>query len=246
MNDINGIGDVRRRLLLKSCAGAAALAATGLVGLTLSRNGQAAPLTKAQRDDMTPDQIINELKQGNERFRKNQLAAADYPAQVKSTASGQYPSAIILSCIDSRAPAELVFDTGIGEVFNSRVAGNVANVDILGSMEFACALAGAKVVMVMGHTACGAIKGAIDNAQLGNLTELLKKIRPAVDGTTYLGDRSSHNYEFVDAVVKTNVQMAVGQIRLQSQVLADMEKQGKIKIVGSVYNLKDGSVEFLA
>ncbi len=235
-----------RRQLLKTCATATAMTALGLVGLSMPDISHGAALTRQQRDAMTPDQIIDGLKSGNERFRNNLLSAQDYRAEVRSTANGQYPSAIILSCIDSRAPAEIIFDTGIGEVFNSRVAGNVPNVDILGSMEFACAVAGSKVVVVMGHTACGAIKGAIDNAELGNLTELLKKIKPAVDATSYLGDRVSNNLAFVDAVAKTNIRMAIEQIRQQSAVLADLEQQGKLKIVGAMYKLNDGSVEFLA
>ena len=235
----------KRRQLLKTCATATAMTALGMVGLSMPELSHGAALTKQQRDDMTPDQIIDSLQRGNERFRNNALAPQDYPADVKSSAAGQYPSAIILSCIDSRAPAEIIFDAGIGELFNSRVAGNVPNVDILGSMEFACAVAGSKVVVVMGHTACGAIKGAIDNAKLGNLTELLKKMKPAVDATPYLGDRVSQNAAFVDAVAKTNVRMSIEQIRQQSSVLADLEQQGKLKIVGAMYNLKDGSVEFL-
>ena len=142
-----------------------------------------AALTKAQRDKLTPDEIIALMKNGNERFRQGKESPHDYLAQQKASAKGQYPAAVILSCIDSRAPAETILDLGIGDCFNARVAGNVANDDLLGSMEFACKVAGAKVVLVMGHTACGAVKGAIDNVQLGNLTGLLAKIRPAVAAT---------------------------------------------------------------
>ena len=155
------------------------------------RVAYAAALTKAQRDKLTPDEIIALMKKGNERFRLGQESPHDYLAQQKASAKGQYPAAVILSCIDSRAPAETIMDLGIGDCFNARVAGNIANDDILGSMEFACKVAGAKVVLVMGHTACGAIKGAIDNVQLGNLTGLLAKIRPAVDATQYQGERSA-------------------------------------------------------
>lgn len=242
MNTLKESGDPGRRLLLKSCAGA--VAALGMIGLGLPGKAGAVPLSKSERDAMTPDQVIDALKRGNQRFRDNAMVPSDYPAQVKSSSAGQYPSAVLLSCIDSRAPAEIVFDTGIGEVFNSRVAGNVSNGDILGSMEFACAVAGAKLVLVMGHTACGAVKGAIDNAQLGNLTALLEKIKPAISATSYLGDRSAANYAFVDAVAATNVHLAIDQIRQQSPVLSDLETQGKIRIVGAMYNLKTGAVEF--
>ncbi|HXI78823.1 MAG TPA: carbonic anhydrase family protein, partial [Steroidobacteraceae bacterium] len=145
-----------------------------------------------------------------------------------------------------RAPAEIVLDARIGDLFNARIAGNIANDDLLGSLEFACAVAGAKLVLVMGHTACGAIKGAIDSAQLGNLTGLLNKIKPAVDATPYEGQRTSKNYEFVDAVAKTNVRQTLAAIRRRSDTLAGMEKDGKIKIVGSMYNLVGGRVDFLA
>src|SRR5215472_14989111 len=160
----------------------------------------AVALSKAQRDSMSPEQILQAMKKGNDRFRKGRRETRDFLAQQRVTAKGQYPAAILLSCIDSRAPAETIMDLGIGDIFNARVAGNIANEDILGSMEFACKVAGAKVVLVMGHTACGAIKGAIDRVQLGNLTGLLAKIRPAVKATAFEGERSSKNYAFVDAV----------------------------------------------
>ena len=184
------------------------------------------------------------MKQGNERFRSGRMHPHDYLAQKRATIAGQYPAAVILSCIDSRAPAEIILDTAIGDTFNARIAGNIANDDLLGSLEFACALAGAKVVLVMGHTSCGAIKGAIDNAQLGNLTGLLKKIRPAVDATRYDGERTSKNAEFVDEVAKTNVHLTIEDIRRRSEVLAALEKDSKIKIVGSMYHLAGGRVEF--
>jgi carbonic anhydrase len=162
-----------------------------------------------------------------------------------ASAKGQYPAAVLLSCVDSRAPAEVIMDLGIGDIFNCRVAGNIRNVDILGSMEFACKLAGAKVALVMGHTACGAIKGAIDNAELGNLTELLARIKPAVEATAYNGERSAKNYVFVDAVARKNVELNVAGIRKDSPVLAELETKGTIKITGAMYNLETGAVEFL-
>jgi len=168
----------------------------------------------------------------------------DYLAQQKATARGQYPAAAILSCIDSRAPAETIMDLGIGNCFNARVAGNIANDDIVGSLEFACKVAGAKVALVMGHTACGAIKGAIDNVQLGQLTGLLAKIRPAVDATQYQGERSATNYGFVDAVARKNVELTMAEISRRSTVLADLERSGAVKIAGAMYNLETGLVEF--
>ena len=162
----------------------------------------------------------------------------------KASAKGQYPAAVLLTCIDSRAPAEVIMDLGIGDIFNCRVAGNVRNADILGSMEFACKLAGAKVVLVMGHTAYGAVKGAIDNAELGNLTGLLAKIKPAIEATTYTGERSAKNYGFVDAVARKNVELTVAGIRNDSPILAELEAKGTIKITGAMYNLETGAVEF--
>ena len=201
-------------------------------------------LTKEQRDRMTPDEIVEELKKGNQRFRAGKMTARDYIKEQRSSASGQYPAAVVLGCVDSRVPAEIVFDVGIGDTFNARVAGNVANDDLLGSMEFACAVAGAKVVLVLGHTACGAIKGAIDDVVLGNLTGLLARIKPAIPATKFEGDKSSKNPAYVDAVAKTNVELTLDNIRQRSPVLADLEKKGSIKITGAMYDLATGAVEF--
>jgi carbonic anhydrase len=224
-------------------AGAAATVLGGGVGHRLA---YAVALTKEQRDRMTPEAIIQLMKDGNKRFRQGQRENRDFLAQQRATAKGQHPAAVLLSCIDSRAPAETIMDLGIGDIFNSRVAGNIANEDILGSMEFACKLAGAKVVLVMGHTACGAIKGAIDNAELGNLTGLLAKIKPAVQATAYSGERTSSNYAFVDAVARTNVEMTMSDIRKRSSVLRELESAHAIKIAGAMYNLETGVVDFLA
>ena len=162
------------------------------------------------------------------------------------TAAGQYPHAVVLSCIDSRAPAEIIFDTGIGDIFNARIAGTIADADLVGSMEFACAVSGAKLVRVMGHTNCGAIKGAIDRVELGNLTGLLKKIEPAVDSVRNVpGDRTSKNKKFVEAVAESNVRLTVERIRELSPILRDMEKEGKIRITGCIYDLETGRVRFL-
>jgi carbonic anhydrase len=234
---------VHRRRFLKITAVATAATALGVV--PAGQIAFAAALTKAQRDKLTPDDVIALMKKGNQRFRLGKETPHDYLAQQKASAKGQYPAAVILSCIDSRAPAETIMDLGIGDTFNARVAGNIANDDILGSMEFACTIAGAKVVLVMGHTACGAIKGAIDNAQLGNLTGLLAKIRPAVEATQYQGERSATNYGFVDAVARKNVELTMIDIHRRSSVLADLETSGAIKIAGAMYNLETGAVQFL-
>lgn len=239
-----GATDISRRALLTSSLGMAAFAAVGGASWLLPGLAQAAALTREQRDAMTPDQVIAMLRKGNERFRAGKMQGHDYLAQKKASAGGQYPAAVILGCIDSRAPTEIILDTGIGETFTGRVAGNIANDDLLGSLEFACAIAGSKLVLVMGHTACGAIKGAIDGAKLGNLTGLLEKIRPAVEATQFNGERSSKNDAFVDAVAATNVRRTVEEIRRRSDVLAGLEKDGKIKIVGSMYHLVGGKVEF--
>jgi carbonic anhydrase len=234
-----------RRQLLKSAAGLAALGALGGTSLILAPAASAAALTQQQRDKLTPEQILEMLERGNERFRTGKMQPHDFLAQKRATVAAQHPALVLLSCIDSRAPAEIIFDVGLGDTFNARVAGNVANDDLLGSLEFACAAAGAKVVLVMGHTSCGAIKGAIDNVQLGHLTGLLEKIKPAVSATSYAGEHTSKNAEFVDAVAKTNVHLTVQAIRSQSEVLAKLEVAGKIKIAGSMYHLSGGRVEFL-
>ncbi|MFL9585263.1 carbonic anhydrase [Stenotrophomonas sp. AB1(2024)] len=233
-----------RRSALKKALALSAATAAGMGGLSIPTISFAASLTKEERDKMTPETIIEHFKQGNLRFRENRPAKHDYLAQKRSSASGQFPAAVILSCIDSRAPAEIVLDAGIGETFNTRIAGNISNDDILGSLEFACAVAGAKLVVVMGHTACGAVKGAIDNAELGHLTDLLDKIKPSIATTQYEGDRSGKNYDFVDAVARRNVTLTVEGIRKSSSVLKDLEEGGKIRIIGSMYHLTGGQVEF--
>jgi len=202
-------------------------------------------LTKEQRDAMTPSQVIEELKKGNERFRAGKMIARDYRAEKRSSAAGQYPAAVLLGCLDSRVPPEIVFDAGIGDTFTGRVAGNVVNDDMLGSMEFACAVSGAKVVLVLGHTSCGAVKGAIDDVVLGNLTGLLARIKPAIPATKYEGEKSSKNPAYVDAVARTNVAMSLKEIRRRSPILEGLETKGSIKIAGAMYSLNNGVVEFL-
>jgi carbonic anhydrase len=233
-----------RRSFLKATglATAAGLLSAG----PLVELADAQALTKAERDKMTPDEIVALMKQGNERFRSGKLAPRDLLAQQRATAKGQYPKAVILSCIDSRAPAEAIMDLGIGDVFNARVAGNIVNDDILGSMEFSCQVVGAKVVLVMGHTACGAIGGAIDGVQLGKLTGLLARIQPAVKATVYQGDRSGKNYAFVDAVARKHVELTMESIRKGSTVLADLKAKGAINIVGAMYNIETAKVDFFS
>ncbi|EMK5499503.1 carbonic anhydrase [Salmonella enterica] len=233
-----------RRAILKQTLAVSALSVTGLAALSVPTISFAASLSKEERDGMTPDAVIEHFKQGNLRFRENRPAKHDYLAQKRNSIAGQYPAAVILSCIDSRAPAEIVLDAGIGETFNSRVAGNISNRDMLGSMEFACAVAGAKVVLVIGHTRCGAVRCAIDNAELGNLTGLLDEIKPAIAKTEYSGERKGSNYDFVDAVARKNVELTIENVRKNSPVLKQLEDEKKIKIVGSMYHLTGGKVEF--
>jgi carbonic anhydrase len=202
-------------------------------------------MRQEQRDRLTPHQVLDALRQGNRRFQSGKTVSRDYLSERRTSAQAQFPAAIILGCIDSRAPGEIIFDTGIGDTFNARIAGNVVNDDLLGSLEFACGVAGAKVVLLMGHTACGAIQGAIDDVELGSLTGLLARIKPAVVATTLTGDRSSRNAAFVDAVARTNVLMGIEHIRGRSDILADLERKGQIKILGAMYDLRTGIVEFL-
>ncbi|MBS1179348.1 MAG: carbonic anhydrase family protein [Proteobacteria bacterium] len=213
------------------------------VGLGAMPSGAtAASLSEAQRNAMTPDQVIQKMLEGNARFLSGARKERDFLAEMRSSSAGQFPAAIVLSCVDSRAPVEVICDLGIGDTFNARVAGNAVNDDILGSMEFACAAAGAKAVVLMGHTACGAIKGAIDNVVLGNLTLLLARFKSAIDATVYTGDRTSKNAAFVDAVARTHVQHSVKLVRERSPVLAGLEAKGSIKIIASMYDLASGKV----
>jgi carbonic anhydrase len=204
-----------------------------------------APQTKQSQAAMTPQQGIAELKAGNERFVSGHPRPRAPLADVKATASGQYPFAVVLSCLDSRVPIELVLDQGIGDVFSARVAGNVLEEDLLGSMEFGCKAAGAKLIAVVGHSNCGAVKGAIDNVEMGNLTVLLARIKPAIDQVP--GDiqpRDSKNLEFVDKVAEANVRLVMKQIRERSPTLREMLDQGQIEMVGGMYDLSTGRIHF--
>ena len=201
--------------------------------------------TKESHDQMTAASALQELKDGNQRFIQKKQLSRDLMQQVSETSTGQFPFATVLSCIDSRVSSELIFDQGIGDIFSVRIAGNFVNEDILGSMEFASKLAGTKLVLVLGHTACGAVKGACDHARLGNLTALINKIEPAVDAVKEPADesmRNSSNIDFVNDVAEVNVKMTIDNIRAQSQVLKEMEDAGEIQILGGMYDIKTGEV----
>ncbi len=204
--------------------------------------------TQATQAAITPAKALELLKEGNQRFTNKSQVERDLNLQVAQTSTGQYPFATVLSCIDSRVPAELVFDQGIGDIFSVRIAGNFVNRDILGSMEFASKLAGTKLILVLGHTACGAVKGACDHAKLGNLTGMLENISPAVEATTEpaaADQRTSANIDFVNAVGTKNVELTIERIRQESPVLAEMEQAGEIQIVGGMYDIATGKVNFL-
>lgn len=203
-----------------------------------------ATLTKAVQASITPDQALSILQQGNERFVANKPLQRDLKAQVQTTALGQFPFASVVGCIDSRAAPEVVFDQGVGDIFSARVAGNTVNEDILGSLEYASKVAGSRLIVVLGHTSCGAIKGACDNVQMGNLTTLLEKFKPAVAAATTPGERNSHNHDFVDEVTEINVKQVVQKIRDQSAILKGMEAEGKIRIVGALYDTSSGRVNW--
>ena len=195
---------------------------------------------------LTPDQAIEILKEGNRRFVDNQQADKDLAAQVEHGASGQYPFAVILGCIDSRVPAEIVFDQGIGDIFNVRIAGNIVNNDILGSIEYGCKVAGSKLVLVLGHTSCGAVKGAVQKVELGHITELVNKVNPAIDSMTIPKPDSENQLEpYVNKVAEINVYNSVKNILDWSSVLKELEDDGTIKIIGALYDVKTGIVNFL-
>ena len=195
---------------------------------------------------LTPDSVLEDFKAGNQRYLKNDLLVRDLATQIQKTSQGQFPKAIVLSCVDSRVPVEYVFDQGIGDIFVARVAGNFVNEDILGSMEFATKVSGSKLVLVLGHQSCGAVKAAIDDVQLGNITPMLTKIKPAIDRSEdFKGEKSTENPEFVAHVCENNVINTIAEIREKSPIMKEMEEKGEIKIVGAVYSLSTGEVEFL-
>lgn len=200
-------------------------------------------ISAEERDKLTPDQILKDFLDGNERFRNNNLTQRDHSEQIRKSAFGQYPKAVVVSCLDSRVPVEDVFDQGIGDIFVGRIAGNFVNDDLLGSLEFACKVAGAKLIIIMGHQHCGAIKGAIDDVKLGNLTTTLSKTKPAIEmSQDYGGKKRSDNEDFVKLVSVNNVLHAISTIRTKSPILKEMEENGEIKIVGLFYTLTKGEL----
>lgn len=204
-------------------------------------------ITKEIQGDLAPNAVLQDLLEGNSRYINNKLTNSNIPSLIEQTTGGQYPKAVILSCIDSRVPVEMVFDQTIGDVFVARVAGNFENVDILGSMEYSCKVAGSKLVFVLGHESCGAVKAACDGVELGNITALLDNIIPAVKQASeeVEGEANSSNKEFVAKTVENNVKLSIERIREKSPILAEMEKNGEIAIVGGVYSLKTGKVSML-
>ena len=239
-------------LVISSCADSKKDAATVAVDVTnvIVEKPIKSVLTADEQASMTPDEIIGRLKKGNENFVNNNLTQRDHSEQRRLSAIGQYPKAMVLSCVDSRVPVEDVFDLGIGDIFVARVAGNIENRDIVGSMEFATAVAGSKVVIVLGHTACGAVMHAIDNTDaasmnMHSLDDLLNEIKPSVSLTEIKGDVSSKNTVFTNSVINNNALKTVSDIRESSPKMAELEKEGKLKIVAAVYNMETGKVDFI-
>lgn len=203
-------------------------------------------LTQEEQKALTPDDVLRLLKQGNQRFISGTVTRRDHSAQVRDAVNGQFPKAVILSCIDSRVPVEDVFNQGIGDIFVARVAGNFENTDILGSMEYATKVSGSKLVLVLGHESCGAIKAAIDGVKLGNITAMLENLKPAVEALSgYKGEKTGANPEFVHLVAEKNVRLTMDRIRERSPIMKEMEEEGQIKIVGGLYDMKTGEVTFL-
>ena len=248
MNRIPGTAGraIKNRLVLVSAL--SLMVAAGLIGCA----GRATPpatvsstIGQAEQSAITPDDALARLKDGNQRFVTADSLRRNYPAQVKATSSGQYPFAAILSCMDSRSSPEIVFDQGIGDLFVVRIAGNYAQTDIMGSLEYATKVAGAKLVVVMGHTECGAIKGACDGVQMGNLTTVIQALQPAVDDVKdFPGDRTSKNKAFVRLVTEANVRRTVAKLRADSPILRELEQTGRIKILGAIQDISTGQVTF--
>jgi carbonic anhydrase len=243
------VGIMGRKIFMNNMMRIVGLFAIGFVLVGCSE--QVAPkvyvpaMSAAQQREMTPNEAIARLQDGNMRFSTGESLKRYYVDQVQQTAAGQYPFAVVLSCMDSRSGPELVFDQGLGDLFVLRVAGNYATADMLGSMEYATKVSGAKVIVVLGHTECGAIKGACDNVDMGNLTTVIQALRPAVDDVKDVaGDRTSKNKKFVQAVAEANVRRTVAHIRKDSQILHDLEQSGQIKIVGAMYDISTGQVKF--
>lgn len=204
-------------------------------------------LTAEDQSKLTPDEVLKDFIEGNKRYKNSDLTQRPHTKEIRETATGgQFPKAIVLSCVDSRVPVEDVFDQGIGDVFVGRVAGNFVNTDLLGSMEFACKVAGAKLILVMAHQHCGAVKSAIDDVKLGNITSMLSNIKPAVEKSrNFNGEQTSKNEVFVKLVAIQNVKQSIAKIRAESAILREMENKGEIKIVGAFYTLRNGELEFI-
>lgn len=203
-------------------------------------------MTKEQQDQLTGEDVLKDFIEGNKRFQEGTVTMRDHTRQTRMLVTGQFPKAVVISCLDSRVPVEDIFDQGLGDVFVGRVAGNFVDEDLLGSIEFACKVAGAKLILVMGHQHCGAIKGAINNVKLGNITAMLSKIKPAVNiSQSFTGDKNSKNDEFVKFVSENNVRIALRNIREKSPILKEMEDKGQIKIVGAFYRITDGTLKFI-
>jgi carbonic anhydrase len=241
--------DRNRRNFIKKAGSSLIVAASGsslaLSAFSAQASQSAAAQTKQTQSAMTPQKALQMLKDGNARFVKSNMLQRNLMQQVKATAAGQFPFAAIVGCIDSRASNELIFDQGIGDIFSARIAGNFVNDDILGSLEFACAAAGAKLILVLGHTECGAVKGACDDVVLGNLTQTLSNIKPAVAAVSgFESDRSSNNDKFVQAVTDKNVELTVKRIRERSPILRSMIDKGQIGLSGAMYDVHNGKVTF--
>ncbi|REJ74490.1 MAG: carbonic anhydrase [Acidobacteria bacterium] len=235
-----------RFLVHSSLVSALVLFLVGVPTAIASERDLTAPLTAETQAALTPAEVLQLLKDGNERFLNGQALERDFLSQVRMTSEGQYPMASILGCIDSRVPHEIVFDKGVGDIFSARIAGNFVNADILGSLEFATAVAGSKVVVVLGHSECGAIKGACDNVELGNLTSTLANLAPAVYAVTDVpGERTSKNKPFVEKVAHQNVDMTVQNILDRSPVMRRLVAEGKLMIVGAMHDVRTGKVEFM-
>jgi len=203
-------------------------------------------LSAEEQKALTPEMIIESLKDGNKRFMNNSVTARDHSAMVRNAAPGQYPKAVVLSCLDSRIPVEDVFDKGIGDLFICRIAGNIINEDLLGSMEYGCKISGSKLILVMGHESCGAIKAAIDHVELGNITALLAKVNPAIiNSESFTGEHISKNKDYVEIVANNNVKNSIEAIKAKSPILKAMADKGEIKIIGAYYNLSNGEVIFI-
>lgn len=241
-------------VLLSSCGGSTnesreiasdSSSTEGIVEIDSSDVLENKVLSQEQQNSLKPEEVLNALKEGNNDFVNDRLTVRNNSSRVRQAAMGQYPKAVILSCLDSRVPVEDVFHRGLGDIFVGRVAGNVINEDQLGSMEFGCKVSGAKLIVVLGHESCGAVKAAIDDVKLGNITPLLAKIRPAVTGVKFDGERSSKNEDFVHAVCEQSVRLAIENIRKNSSILAEMEKNNELLIEGAVYDMSSGKVTFL-